>query len=101
MCLLCVITAITVPTTARYDRHTLIALYTDSLGVRHPPLFQLVDEKYGTAEFAGRRVRDLRLIHVPSGVHVVFVGRVAERLYHVYGAFDFQTDVVHFHLGLL
>lgn len=58
----------------------------------------MVYEKYGTAEFARRRIRDLCLIHVPSGVHVIFIGRVAESLDHVYGAFNFQTDVVNFHM---
>lgn len=58
----------------------------------------MIYEKYGTTELASRRIRDLCLIHVPSGVHVIFVGRVTESLDHVYGAFYFQTNVVYFYM---
>jgi len=71
------------------------------LRVGDSPLFQLVNEKNGAAQLAGGRVRDLRLVYVPGGVHVVFVGRVTERLDHVYGAFDFRADVVGFRVILL
>jgi hypothetical protein len=61
----------------------------------------LVNEKYCATELAGGRVRNLRLIHVPSRVHVILVGRVSESLNHVYSGLYFQTDVVNFDMGLL
>lgn len=72
-----------------------------SLGVRHPPLFQLIDEKYCTTEFSRGGVRYLRLIHMSCRVHVVLVGGIPERLNHVYRAFYFRTDVTRFRLVLL